>query len=195
MYAASAAARRARASRSLARTRWCRAASLSWPRRASAVSSACARSPLAHSQTRIWAISCEQGERQALVDGLVGVRPSALPESELGDEREVGGRRGGSAHGRPRGLEMRAGRVEPASTHLQLGPRDERLVRVVGGDPANGGRAHALGVVPLAARHQRLDVVRDAGCSGRGRSDRGRRARPRPPAPTPGAAPTSSARH
>ena len=61
--------------------------------------------------------------------------------------------------------------------------------------PANGGRAHAFGVVPLAARHQRLDRGSRPGALVAAEATEGVEPVGGHPRRLPGAAPTSSARH
>ena len=98
--------------------------------------------------------------------GLVGVRPPALPQRELGDVHVVGTRRPG-----PRGAPWRAAsrcagrrrsRPRPSSSSAR---EHERHVREVGGDAAQRGGTEPVGLVPLADREQRLDPVRgEDGC-------------------------------
>ena len=160
--AASAAARRAAARSFRARPSRSRTASASRRARASAASSACARSPCGAELDADQRGVARARAREPVAHGLVGVRPAALPQGELGDD-EVVDRRGTLvlAHGGVRGLEVRPRGVEVAAADLELCAVDERHVRPVGGDGAERGGADAVGLVPLAARDQGLDLVGD----------------------------------
>ena len=140
---------------------WWRTASASRRARASAASSACARSPLAQSWTRICAAS--RWRARARPGGWPRRRQSSGAPRGRGPpgRRRRGPEHAVLTHGRTRGLEVRSRSVELAAADLDVGADDEQPVREARVDAAERGGAEPVSLVPVADRQQRLDLVRD----------------------------------
>ena len=131
---------------------------------------------------------------QPLVDGRRSVRPATLPQREVCAVAVVEAERAVLEQVGARRLEVRPRGVELAAADLDLRADGEERGPEARGDTAERGGAEPVGLVPVADREQRLDLIADEQGARRSRTGESPRAPPAPVAPTRGAGPAWSAR-